>query len=358
MHYGFLILNPWQLSFASPLAQSLSNLAKNIPALLQAKQLRAEVNALNPQAPLAITTEEQPRMRVILLMLAQAYVWQEVQETTVNLPAILADNILLLCQNEHPPVLTYAEYILNNWELCDPDLPITLNNVRPIFTFTGSLDEAWFIKIHVVFEAQCAAAITAALQIGSMQDNGRRVEYLKQITVAMQQAIATLNRLNEHCRPDYFFNVLRPYLNGWKNVALASQIYSDGVGPSGAQSSVLPALDAILGIEHSNQKIITMADKLFQYMPAAERNLILQMRQNSIKDIIKHSAIPDLKTAWQQAVSVVGEFRLQHIQLAAKYTAGAMTGTGGTPMGAYLGGRYRATQAVEEVNESKIRARL
>ena len=51
--------------------------------------------------------------------------------------------------------------MLNNWKLKDPKLPLTLDNLSVIWSFTKSKAEEWFYLIHVVIESFGANAMKA-----------------------------------------------------------------------------------------------------------------------------------------------------------------------------------------------------
>jgi hypothetical protein len=51
--------------------------------------------------------------------------------------------------------------VLNNWKLKDPTLPLTLENLSVIWSFTKSKAEEWFYIIHVVIENHGAEAMKA-----------------------------------------------------------------------------------------------------------------------------------------------------------------------------------------------------
>jgi indoleamine 2,3-dioxygenase len=73
-----------------------------------------------------------------------------------------------------------------------------------------------------------------------------------------------LKRMNEECSPDVFYNQIRPFLAGSKNMLLAGLpkgvFYDEGEGKgewrqysggSNAQSSLIQFFDVALGVEHS-----------------------------------------------------------------------------------------------------------
>lgn len=76
---------------------------------------------------------------------------------------------------------------------------------------------------------------------------------------------ALLKRINEKCNPDVFYNRIRPFLAGSKNMAVAGLprgvFYDEGEesgewrmysGGSNAQSSLIQFFDIVLGVEHKS----------------------------------------------------------------------------------------------------------
>jgi len=73
-----------------------------------------------------------------------------------------------------------------------------------------------------------------------------------------------LKRMDEHCAPEVFYNEIRPFLAGSKNMSAAGLpngvFYDEGEGKgqwlqysggSNAQSSLIQFFDVVLGVEHS-----------------------------------------------------------------------------------------------------------
>jgi indoleamine 2,3-dioxygenase len=382
---GFLpVINPdVSLLPLSDFNIELNRLVQRLPELIRNKSLRVEINRLNDKFDSQhiifdrCNLQQQNVAILILLMLAQAYVW-EVPESPVNcVPAVIAKNLYTLCkQSQRFPMLTYADYVLQNWRLIDSAKPISLDNIEPLFTFTGTLDEAWFVKIHVIIEAVCGKALHAAGQIASLTyeagvlEEIKLCEYLNEITYALQEATAIIERMIEGCHPDVYWDVIRHYLNGWDKVKSNHGIEKTGVkfdgiminnkevmyqfkGPSGAQSSVIPALDAVLGVKHHMDGMYQTLLMFQQYMPSQSQLYISLLKQYSIEKWLESECSIELKNKWQQAVDQLKLFRLSHLKLVAQYihhpaekqgvALGTITGTGGSALDQYLKSRYEST---------------
>lgn len=98
----------------------------------------------------------------------------------------------------------------------------------------------------------------------------------------------------EQCDPYIYYNRVRPYIHGWKdNPALPQGLIYSGVrayrnqpqlfrGETGAQSSIIPAFDAALGIVHQSDPLKIYLQEMHEYMPPQHREFILQIEKNPV----------------------------------------------------------------------------
>ena len=389
-----------ELPVTSELNLQLNQIAKSLPEFMQKKSLRAAIDHLNAtfsNTSIALDNDNQQQKHVatlLLTMLAQAYVWEDIDKPSQTIPAVIAKPLYQLCKQEQRfPTLTYADYILYNWRLKNADQGFVPENIEPILTFTGTKDEAWFIKIHVAIEAAASAALVAAFQAHQLSntmmsgsaylcDANKEKECILlfgKIQQSLQTATAVLKRMYEECRPDYFWNTLRLYLNGWEKVKSLNGaevgVRFDGVatkdklpshsykGSSGAQSSIIPALDAALGVRHEINGMFKTLLEFKSYMPMEHQTFISVLSRGKIDTAVRRSGSKEMFSAWESAVKQIGLFRGGHMSLVMQYlhSPAAKTGikpeeivgTGGTPITEYLGGRHQTTQ--ETVS---IRAKL
>ena len=352
-----------QFLICNKLHSQLCAIANDLPQLLSQKALRAKINQLNDAELISeLNIEEEKHFAfLLLLMLTQAYIWEDPENPCAKIPAVLAKNIVLLSKRaQRLPTLTYADYILHNWKVIDPTQGFMLHNIEPIFSFTGSPDEAWFIKVHVAIEANCGAALNAIYEACIMPQNDQcLLDALKAMRTGLTQAIDFLAKMKEGCRPGYYWLTIRPYLKGWENV---KDLTFEGLNPSynidaytgasGAQSSIIPALDAFLGIRHAASKDLLL-NLYFRYMPKTHQALIHFFRENSVDKIVSASSSEELKIAFTDAVRYLKLFRLAHVGLVSQYllkpaeklgiSPHKVIGTGGTLVTDYLSERCRTT---------------
>ena len=85
--------------------------------------------------------------------------------------------------------------------------------------------------------------------------------------------LATLRRMPERCDPYVYFTRVRPFIHGWKNhPALPQGLRYEGVaeldgpqqlrGETGAQSTIVPVLDALLGVSHAPDPLREYLDEM------------------------------------------------------------------------------------------------
>jgi indoleamine 2,3-dioxygenase len=338
--------------------------ARELPKLLVTGRVRALIEGL-PVLDAQRLAQDRERRRAMLLLsfLGHAYVWGE-PEITDRLPACLAIPWYQVAQTlGRPPVLSYASYALDNWRRIDPAGPVALGNIALRQNFFGGLDEEWFILVHVAIEAAAASALAAIVhaQEAVAQDRGEvLVRQLHAMSGALEKTYEILLRMPECCDPYIYYNRVRPYIHGWNNhPALPDGLIYDGVdaygskpqkfrGETGAQSSIVPALDAALGIGHKEGLLYSYLMEMRAYMPPQHRAFIETVEKGpSVRHyVINHkSNSPLLRDAYNDCLHWLELFRSTHLEYAHKYILKQQqrgsqnpveVGTGGTPFIPYL----------------------
>lgn len=342
----------------------LEQYAANLPKLLLTKQFRLILADL-PKFPIAELSTENELERAMMLFsfLGHAYVWGAEPCATIIPRAIALPWYEVAKKINRPPILSYASYALHNWRRMDVKQSIELGNIVLLQNFLGGIDEEWFVLVHVDIEAKAIPAlhaILAAQQAVSEQDNKKLAEALLQMAQALKNMCATLERMPEHCDPYIYYNRVRPYIHGWKdNPALPNGIIYEGVdayhgqpqkfrGETGAQSSIIPTLDAALGIQHKPDPLRVYLQEMRDYMPTEHRQFIVSIEQgpairNYIKAQQQQSSV--LRDNYNECIELITRFRTTHLHYAAHYIQKqsqtslanpTATGTGGTPFMVYL----------------------
>lgn len=354
-------------------AAAFTQLVREAPKLLAARQVRATVDRLKkilPEGKTGWSTDEYRCAGRSLSFLCHAYVWEDPQRPAHRLPVALAVPWCRVMRRlGRPPVLSYASYCLDNWRRLDPKRPVELSNIALLDNFLGGVDEEWFVLVHVDIEAKAGAAMAgvAVAQAGAIAgDRDRVVRGLEATAGGISRMVETLLRMPERCDPYIYYNRVRPYIHGWKdNPALPEGIVYEGVkeyggkpqrfrGETGAQSSIIPSLDAALGVTHAEGPLTHYLDEMRDYMPPAHRAYIAaleKVRDDRGRALLHGYCLdrkrqePGLWEAFCECIRHLARFRETHYDYADRYihqqhqrslSNPTEVGTGGTPFMKYL----------------------
>ena len=294
--------------------------------------------------------------------IVQSYVWGEQDNVPQVLPRNLAVPYCALADKiGQYPLLPYTAYTLDNWGRLEKDGPVTLENIYVLQNFIDGQDENWFIMVHIEIEAKAGAALAAIPALIEAVDAKNADQAMTQLGV-IRDAWCLINpvfdRMPERCDPYIYYNRVRPYIHGWKgNPALPDGLIYEGVdkyegkpqafrGQTGSQSSIVPTMDALLGIAHENDPLREYLDELHQYRPPRHRKFIEEVRTRSaLRAYVAETQNAAMTTLYNEIVNAVQAFRTRHLEYAASYinkqARGADgnpvdIGTGGTPFMKYL----------------------
>lgn len=367
---GFLPQDPREEVADCP---PLDALGRDLPKLLSARMVRQFIDSqrsLLSSVPSSWHEQDYRAAMRILSFAGHAYVWESPDHPAASLPSQLAQPWYEVAHRlGRPPVLSYASYALDNWRRLDASKPIALDNIVLLQNFLGGLDEEWFVVVHVQIERQAGSGLAGLVQAvnGAALDQGAEVLIGLQALAASQIEMRdTLLRMKERCDPYVYYTRVRPYIHGWKNSPTLSEgLVYGGVsayagqpqpfrGETGAQSSIVPCLDAGLGISHAPDPLTVYLQEMRDYMPPRHRAFLRSLGQSVddrgqpmlsayIRD--RKSQSPDLWTAYCTCVDLLAQFREIHIGYADSYihrqhqsheTNPTAVGTGGTPFMTYL----------------------
>jgi indoleamine 2,3-dioxygenase len=339
--------------------------ALDLPRTLVTGQVRKHLSAL-PQIDVVdfcrdASTAQKKLAMVHFTFLIQAYVWGE-QEAPGVLPSNLAVPAWMIGRSlGQPPLLTYSNYVLDNWARLDPNGPVDLSNVIMKQPFLGGQDEAWFVLIHVAIEANAGpmlADIPTLMKAATQLDESQLLRSLTGIVKAWDDMNAIFDRMPERCDPYIYFHRVRPWIHGWKdNPAMKEGLIYEGVkdvdgepqvfrGQTGSQSSIMPTMDALFGIGHAVDPLRVFLDELHRYRPPAHQSFIERVREQSeLRDVVSRLESPEITEGYNNCILRATQFRTRHLEYAASYinkqsrgsTGNASdVGTGGTPFMKYL----------------------
>ncbi|MDZ7702112.1 MAG: hypothetical protein U5J98_08640 [Halobacteriales archaeon] len=349
--HGFLPDEPPLASFgadAPPFLSRLDELANGLDDLLAAGELRDEVDGLEPPPDGWLegrSTRETERAYTVCGFLANGYVNQRGSPDVDVLPAGIAvplsDAASALGRT---PVLSYDAYALYNWRRLDSAAGMGPQDLEAIHRFSGLPDERWFVVIHVAIESAAGPALAA---IGPAQaavadgDDADLVRALRTVEEGLHDLIALLDRMREHNAPERYDQGFRPYLEALRGVEYEGVDALEGPqtfrGASGAQSSVFPALDAAVGVDHGDNPLVEHLESLRADMPPAHRAFVEAAADGPAIRGYAAEAGGDVRTAYNDAVDAMVRFRELHVEVVSAYLAeGEAEGTGGTPYARFL----------------------
>lgn len=350
----------------------------NLNKLLIIDKVKQEVAKL-PVLDIDTLKDEYEINRAMLLLsyIGHGYVWggHKIVDTlpeAIALPWYQVAQIL-----GRPPVLSYASHSLYNWKLYNPEDGVALENLMRLENFYGGIDEDWFVLIHIAIEGKSAPGLQAvieALNAVANQDTHQLMNALQTIADTLDEMNKIMDRMTEKCDPYIYYNRVRNFIFGWmNNPELPNGVFYEGVkewegegqkfrGETGAQSSIIPTFDAVLGLQFDKTSpLYKHLLGLREYMPPKHRHFIETVEEleevYSIRSYVnKESQNTQLVQAYNACLDGIHQFRNTHLSYAMNYINKQIerkgspvgTGTGGTPLVNYL------KQHVDDVLNSKI----
>ncbi|KAG1756343.1 Indoleamine 2,3-dioxygenase [Suillus paluster] len=246
------------------------------------------------------------------------------------------------------PVLTFADTVLWNWDLINPELPVTPENMRfGVELFSGTEDERnfWFgnarvemlgVEILQLFNEY--HSLPNVSDFASVCKINRLLTRISAVVRRIEEVMASMRELVD---PSIFFWQVRPWFNGSASgPSKPSWVFEDGPdsstldlsGPSAGQSSVMHALDIFLDIDFKLQQRrcpapsdankradVGFMERMRRYMPGLHRDYLSYLANTSrpVRELAKST--PAVKEAYNAAVSAVRKLRDSHIRIACLY---------------------------------------
>ena len=331
-----------------------------LPALIKSGQLRVEVDRL-PDVECSEKTlkteREWWRAHNLITIITQSYIWMEGEKGLVyKIPKKLAVPWNEVSKHlELHPVCTYANLVLQNYFLNDPQGPHSESNISTASTFTDTDDERWFFKVHVLVEIAAATGLKAmvgAHRAITRKDNKALAAELQNITSSLCGMKDAMNKMFDSCDPQTFYVKMRQFYAGSKGLdAFPNGLIYEGVdssplkfnGASGGESSAIYSFDIFLGVQHDSAFVGEMMD----YMPNKHCQFLDALsRQPSVREYVAGSGDADVIANYNKAIDAFVEFRSNHIIVVTRYIVSQKkysvnssledTGTGGTEFMPFL----------------------
>lgn len=352
--WGFLYHKTPHSLTEIPSFDKIHQLALQMPKLIKQTQFRERVTELPILNTPDIHHNDLPTVKLALAMLAQGFVWCEGEENKAEyLPESIARPLVEISkQLDEPPILNYADYVLRNSQLSKPEIK-GLSQFKSLYTFTGMKSEHGFILTHIWYELKGREAFQMAFHLSDAiekLDIEATKKHLEKLNVVILELIEKFNTVHHTTSEIDFRDHFRIYLKGWKENIPAMTYQGINIkgsefrGETGAQSSLLPFLDTLIGISPQLIQYNPLYAAWRAYMPKDDRDLLskLETLGQKIRDIVqKH---PILVQAYNPLLDGLIAFRKNHLLTITKYIEGKEgysakgLGTGGTFYGTYLSG--------------------
>lgn len=304
-----------------------------LPTFIKEHQLRRQIELL-PEVEFSERTlkteREWWRAYHLLTFLSQGYIWIEGEQGLIDkIPKKLAVPWYQVAGHlSLHPVCTYAIVVLHNYYLRDPHGPHNESNISTASTFTGTDDELWFFKVHVLVEIAAAAGLRAMVQAHkaiAKKDNGSLVPELQAIASSLVNMKDTMNKMYQGCDPKTFYLKMRPFLAGSKGIdAFPNGLIYEGVdssplqynGGSGGESTSIYSFDIFLGVKHDSEFVSEMMD----YMPSKHREFLHVLgHQPSAREYVAQSGDTEVIRSYNEVIDAFIEFRNSHIIVVTRY---------------------------------------
>ncbi|KAI0090993.1 tryptophan 2,3-dioxygenase [Irpex rosettiformis] len=292
----------------------------------------------------------------------------------ITLPLLQVSEYLQL-----PPVLTYSDDVLYNWELKMPQGPLSpapeLDNLKCLTLFTGTRDEEEFYLSSARIELRGVEALSimrATMDETFVGDDiaiRRITAYLHSLSSVIGELTKLLLAVREGCDPQVFYNEIRPWFRGAdSDVDAGKKWIFEGLeldptltypaelsGPSAGQSSLIHALDVFLGVDKyshaphvtgvqptagtpgtsssasptstsapDSKPSVSFLTRMQSYMPRHHRNFLRHLSANPrpLREFVETSANESLTEAYNAAVTSLKKFRDAHVRIVAIYIVG------------------------------------
>ncbi|KAM6490727.1 tryptophan 2,3-dioxygenase [Amanita muscaria] len=297
-------------------------------------------------------------------------------EKEIVIPRSLSVPLLRVCaQLQLPPVLTYSDNVLYNWEFdlaTPPDIPTPTTPLRCQTLFTHTATESIFYLVSARIELIGVHALDlmrATMDELFVSDDiavRRITEYLGALQPVIKRMKTELLAMKEKgCDPETFFNRVRPWLRGcedakwvFEGLDEAREEEDEAVwepvelsGPSAGQSSLIHALDIFLGVDKWSHSVVPLVQhhgaapaqppvpdpnpdtiahtssfltRMQQYMPRHHRHFLhhLATCSNLREFVIARSSSHQLVDAYNGAIVALKEFRDAHLIIVALFIVG------------------------------------
>jgi indoleamine 2,3-dioxygenase len=246
------------------------------------------------------------------------------------------------------PVLTFADTVLWNWELVNPDLPLSIDNMRFVNLFSGTDDENAFYQssaraeLHGVEILRIIDNFTSLPNTTDLTSISKIARDLTRLAGVIDDISNIIQSVRPICDPHTFYWDIRPWFEGsdakgptepgWVYEGVDMSEPLDLSGPSAGQSSVMHALDIFLDVDHKLRQRRYPApspqnkradhgfmERMRRYMPGKHQQYLTNLTDfpRSVRDVAQST--PALREPYDTAVTALKRLRDSHIRIACLY---------------------------------------
>ena len=258
-----------------------------------------------------------------------------------------------------PPICTYSDTICYNYSI--PGFANNLEDFTIHSTYSSTRDEVHFYRTQAMIEYRGAEAMPLMKSIiSAVGDSYLRpvAAYLDRLANVVDDLTEILENVRTDCDPATFFSRIRVWFPGGKlvfDLDDGESVEEEWMGSSAAQSSIIQALDAFMGIEPlthkpqekydaqpSNGSKMAFLARMRLYLPADHRafieelNRFGQQMRTFILDHPDRERAAQTTEAYNRVIEAIKKFRSGHIRIVALYVTAQQRkgekskGTGGT----------------------------
>ncbi|KIY52230.1 Indoleamine 2,3-dioxygenase [Fistulina hepatica ATCC 64428] len=316
-----------------------------------------------PVLPLdALGTSEVALRRAhhVLTFIMHFYIHSLPPDAPVVIPRPITLPLFRVCaQLDLPPVLTYSDNVLYNWDLKMPSSgpAPALDNLRSQTMFTGTNDEQEFYLTSSRMELRGVEALNLMRMsldeafVGDAIAVQRIAKYLTRLATVIGELETLLMAVREGCDPQVFYREIRPWFRGadsgsrpWVFEGLEEdatlRLPTEISGPSAGQSALIHALDTFLGVDKyshsttgSGASTSTVAaagaktsflERMQEYMPRYHRAFLKHLATEALplRALVLSGGDASLLEAYNAAVLAMKKLRDNHMIIVALYIIG------------------------------------
>jgi indoleamine 2,3-dioxygenase len=293
------------------------------------------------------------RAHLVLTFLLHFYVQTLPVDAPVLIPRPIAIPVLRVSQQlDIPPLLTFSDTVLYNWEFKTPpettdagDEAPELDNLRSQALFSGLVDEEEFYLCSARIELRGVEALELMRQTMDEMFVGdeiavRRISgYLQTMAGVINELKTLLLDVRKACDPERYYNLVRTWFRGEDSDMKKRKWVFEGVkeeedlveptelsGPSAGQSSIVHVLDVFLGVDHQSKTPDkpSFMSRMLTYMPRNHRLFLKHLSANPrpLRPFVASTQDEELLESYNKAVLALKEFRDAHMIIATLYIIG------------------------------------